>query len=111
MFESTHAATVDQGGPMAPVASMGSQQLESAPSAPMTEAKIVEVFDAQIVKGIDTVEPDVIGFDEDHEFDIGPTTPQHVKDILLQYYESAASYADIPEELKVYEIDVNIEGE
>ncbi|GAB1199563.1 hypothetical protein APSETT444_008913 [Aspergillus pseudonomiae] len=70
-----------------------------------------EVLDVQILPANDVVEPDIVAFDEEHQFDIGPATPQNVKEALLQYWDSNATYADIPEELKAYEIDANIDEE
>ncbi|KAF7169054.1 hypothetical protein CNMCM5623_001886 [Aspergillus felis] len=70
-----------------------------------------EVSDVQILSADDVVEPDIIAFDEEHQFDIGPTTPQNAKEALHQYYESNATYADIPEELKAYEIDADMDEE
>ncbi|GFF46488.1 hypothetical protein IFM46972_08053 [Aspergillus udagawae] len=77
-----------------------------------TNAALVdEVSDVQTPSANDAVEPDIVAFDEEHQFDIGPTTPPDVRETLLQYYDSDATYADIPDELKAYEIDANMGDE
>lgn len=55
-----------------------------------------------------SVEPDMIGFDG-HEFSINESTPTDIRDALLAYFDSDATYADIPEEYRIYEIVENAE--
>lgn len=43
-----------------------------------------------------SVEPDMIGFDG-HEFSINESTPTDIRDALLAYFDSDATYADIPD--------------
>ena len=70
-----------------------------------------EVSSDQIISANDVAEPDIVGFDEDHQFDIGPSTPQNIRETLLQYCDADATYADIPEELKAYEVGANMGAE
>ncbi|RDH30305.1 hypothetical protein BDQ94DRAFT_173001 [Aspergillus welwitschiae] len=55
-----------------------------------------------------SVEPDMIGFDG-HEFSINESTPTDIRDALLAYFDSDATYADIPEEYRIYEVVENAE--
>ncbi|RDK45628.1 hypothetical protein M752DRAFT_263245 [Aspergillus phoenicis ATCC 13157] len=55
-----------------------------------------------------SVEPDMIGFDG-HEFSINESTPTDIRDALLAYFDSDATYADIPEEHRIYEVVENAE--
>ncbi|XRM44150.1 hypothetical protein ABZX51_007295 [Aspergillus tubingensis] len=50
-----------------------------------------------------SVEPDMIGFDG-HEFSINESTPMGIRDTLLAYFDSDTTYADIPEEYRIYEV-------
>lgn len=50
-----------------------------------------------------TVTPDIIAI-ENRQFPIGGNTPQHVTDGLIEHFMADGNYADLPEEIKGYQL-------